>query len=131
MNRGHANTYKAFFSLPYQITNMFNALANNKTALPILDQQAMHLNTLIQNLSWNIPELEELLNPNTPPWGDANTGTPTTNNTETQPTTPHDNIDLNTTTDTENMEEVSTPICEEQHIPLGLNITEIPANIQL
>ena len=38
MNRGHANTYEAFFSLSHQITNMFNALADNKMALPLLDQ---------------------------------------------------------------------------------------------
>ena len=38
-------------------------------------------------------------------------------------------MDLNTTTDTENMDEASTP--SKQHILLNLDITEIPSNPQL
>ena len=89
---------------------MFTELADNATALPMLNQQIIHLNTLVQNLSWNIPELEELLAPNIPPKDDMATSTPPTHTTDTQPNAPHDNMILNTTLDTENMEGTSTPI---------------------
>merc|ERR1711954_611100 len=51
---------RAFFALPDQITKMFTELADNARELPMLDQQIIHLNTLVHKLSRNFPELEEL-----------------------------------------------------------------------
>ena len=100
---------RAFFALPDQITKLFTELADKATALPMINQ-IIHRNALIHNLSWDIPELEELLAPNIPPRDDITTSTPPTNTTNTQPNKPHDKMNLNTTLDTENMEGTSTPI---------------------
>ena len=83
---------QALFALPDQITKMFTELADNATALPMLNQQIIHLNTLVQNLSWNILELEELLAPNIAPRDDMATSTPPTHTTDTQPNSPHDDM---------------------------------------
>ena len=37
----------AFFALPDQIALIFTDLANNTMAMPMLDQQIIHLNTLV------------------------------------------------------------------------------------
>ena len=59
------------------------------------------------------------------------TSTPTTHTTYTYPNASHDNMILNPTLDTENMEGTSTPIHDGQHMPLHIDITEIHTNTQL
>merc|ERR1712081_34289 len=52
---------RAFFALPPQIVEMCNTIFGNEVTLPLIKQQRTHIHAAISNLSWDIPELQELL----------------------------------------------------------------------
>ena len=119
----------AFFALPTQITVICNDIPNTDVTLPLLTQQRTHINTAISNLSWDIPELQELLlfaipediinTTDQPPQASADDSSDS-----------RDTHDSHNPSETHNIDETSTPVCDNQHIPLDMNDTIIPANSQ-
>merc|ERR1712081_121699 len=52
---------RAFFALPTQIVEMCNTIFGTEVTLPLIKEQRTHIHAAISNLSWDIPELQELL----------------------------------------------------------------------
>ena len=52
---------RAFFALPTQIVDMCNTIFGTEVTLPLIKEQRTHIYNAISNLSWDIPEIQELL----------------------------------------------------------------------
>ena len=109
---------------------MCNDISDTATTLPLLDQQMTHINTAITNLSWNIPELQELLT-YTMPEDDTNTTNQPPQPSDDNSSDSHNNLNSNETSETDNIDGTSTAINGNQPMPLNINNTEIHANIHI
>ena len=109
---------------------MCNDISDTAITLPLLDQQRTHISTAVTNLSWNIPELQELLT-YTMPEDDTNTIDQPPQTSDDNSSDSHDNLKSNETSERDNVDGTSMPIHGNQPMPLNINDTEIHANIQL
>ena len=118
----------AFFALPTQITSMCNDISNIDVTLPLLPHQRTHIHTAVSNLSWDIPELQELLHFTLPEDITYTTDHSSQELLEESPDI-HDTYHLSKS-ETDDIDDTSTPIHNNHHIPLDMNETVIPTNSQ-
>ena len=119
---------RACFALPKQIITLCNNISNTDVTLPLLPQQRTHIHTAVSNLSWDIPELQELLQ-FTLPEDIIHTSDHTSQESLNESSDIHDTYHLSRS-ETDDIDDTSTPINNDHHIPLDMNETVIPTNPQ-
>ena len=117
---------RAFFALPKQIVEMCNNIFGNEVTLPLIKQQRTHIHAAISNLSWDIPELQELLYFHLPEDSIHISDHATQeSNYETSDTY---NLSRSDKSETEEVIETSTPVHPNHHVPPNMDETVIPNN---
>ena len=101
--------------------------------LPLLPQQRTHIHTAISNLSWGIPELQELLQFQLPE-DIIHISDHTTQESHYESSDLHDTYHLSRSesekSETDDVVETSTPINTNHHVPPNMDETVIPNNPQ-
>ena len=107
---------------------MCKNISDTDVTLPLLPQQMTHIHTAVSNLSWDIPELQELLHFTLP---ENITHTPDHPSQESldESSDIHDTYQLSKS-ETDVIDDTSTPIHNDHHIPLDMNETVITNNSQ-
>ena len=122
---------RAFFALPKQIIEMCNNIFGTEVTLPLLPQQRTHIHTAISNLSWGIPELQELLLFQLPE-DSIHISDHATQESHYESSDLHDTYHLSRTesdkSETDEVIETSTPINTNHHVPPNMDETVIPNN---
>ena len=108
---------------------MCNDISNTDVTLPLLPQQRTHIHTAVSNLSWDIPELQELLDFTLPEDIIHTTDHPSQESLD-ESSDIHDTYHLSNPSETDDIDDTSTPIHDNHHIPLDMNETVIPTNSQ-
>ena len=124
---------KAFFALPKQIITLCNNMFGTDVTLPLLPQQRTHIHTAVSNLSWGIPELQELLQFELPE-DIIHISDHTSQESLNESSDIHDTYHLSRpatdTSETDDVDDTSTPINNNHYAPLDMNETVIPNNPQ-
>ena len=124
---------RAFFALPKQIITLCNNIFGTDVTLPLLPQQRTHIHTTISNISWGIPKLQELLQFQLPEdiIHISDHASPESHNESSDF---HDTYHLSRSesekSETDNVDDTSTPINTNHHVPLNMDETVIPNNPQ-
>ena len=119
---------RAFFALPKQIITLCNTISGTNVTLPLLPQQRTHIHTAVSNLSWGIPELQELLQFKLPE-DIIHISDHTSQESLNESSDIHDTYHLSRS-ETDDVDKTSTPINNNHYIPLDMNETVIPNNPQ-
>merc|ERR1711954_148363 len=122
---------RAFFALPQQIVEMCNTIFGNEVTLPLIKQQRTHIHAAISNLSWDIPELQELLYFHVPE-DSIHISDHATQESHYESSDVHDTYNLSRAGsdkfETEEVIETSTPIHVPPNVPPNMDETVIPNN---
>ena len=106
---------------------MCNDISDTDVTLPLFPQQRTHIHTAVSNLSWDIPESQELL-VFTLPEDIINTTDHPSQESPNESSDTHDTHNSHNPSETDNIDNTSTPVHDDQYIPLDMNETIIPAN---
>jgi len=121
---------RAFFALPMQIVKMCNNIFGTDVTLPLIQEQRTHIYNAISNLSWDIPEIQELLYFHHPE--DAiHISDNATQDSQDESTDTHDTSGLHgpeSNSETEDGIHVSTPAHSDQWSPPEMDDTVISPN---
>ena len=105
---------------------MCKNISDTDITLPLLPQQMTHIHTAVSNLSWEIPELQELLHFTLP---ENITHTPDHPSQDSLDESSDIHVKLSKS-ETDDIDDTSTPIHNDHHILLDMNKTVIPTNSQ-